>query len=122
MVTSLASTTKARSQKYKKARYAIGNVSDKDLLKIIKVVEKIEKLLYDHKRPKHEPNDSYFHLASQLANCMMRSYNINWHNHGSYTKITALYSNVNVMGKDEPKEIIVHKTLSENSSTDVSTS
>ena len=31
LVTSLIFKTKARSQKYKKARYAIGNVSEKDL-------------------------------------------------------------------------------------------
>ena len=36
LVTALFFKTKARSSKYKKARYAIGNVSDKDLSKIIK--------------------------------------------------------------------------------------
>ena len=36
LVTALALKTKLRSQKYKKARYAIGNVSKKDLSKIIK--------------------------------------------------------------------------------------
>ena len=34
-------------------------------------------------------------------------------------KMTALSSNVNVTDEDESKEIIVHKTLSENISTDV---
>ena len=38
--------TKVELQKYKKARYAIGNVSEKDLFKIIKDFEKIEKLTY----------------------------------------------------------------------------
>ena len=50
---------------------------------------------------------------------MMRSDNLNWHDHGGYTKMTAPSSNVNVTDEDESKEIIVHKTLSENSSTDV---
>ena len=40
------------------ARYAIGNVSEKDLSKIIKEIEKIEKLTYKKKRPKHEPTES----------------------------------------------------------------
>ena len=53
---------------------------------------------------------------------MMRSDKINRHDHGSYTEKTALPSNVNVTDEDESKEIIVHKTLSENSSTDVSKS
>ena len=40
LVTALALKTKARSKKYKKARYAIGNVSMKDLSKKIKEFEK----------------------------------------------------------------------------------
>ena len=36
LVTALDFKTKVRSPKYKKARYAIGNVIEKDLLKIIK--------------------------------------------------------------------------------------
>ena len=63
LVTSLSFKTKVRSQKYKKARYDIGNVSEKDLSKIIKEFEKIEKLPYEKKRPKYDPTDSYFHLA-----------------------------------------------------------
>ena len=58
LITSLGFNTKAWSQKYKKARYAIGNVSKKDLSKIIKEFEKIEKLPYDKKRPKYDPTDS----------------------------------------------------------------
>ena len=40
LATALALNTKARSEKYKKARYAIGNVSMKDLSNIIKDFEK----------------------------------------------------------------------------------
>ena len=62
LITSLGFNTKARLQKYKKARYAIVNISEKDLSRIIKDFEKIEKLPYDKKRLKHEPTDSYFYL------------------------------------------------------------
>ena len=51
---------------------------------------------------------------------MMRSDKINWHNHGDYTEMTVRSSNVNVIDKDESKEIIVHETLSDNNSKDVS--
>ena len=64
LVTALDFKTKVRfSQKYKKARYAIGNVIEKDLSKIIKEFEKIGKLPYENKKPKHEPTRSYFHLV-----------------------------------------------------------
>ena len=33
------------------------------------------------KRPKHEPNDSYFYLERQLAKCVMRSDDLNFENH-----------------------------------------
>ena len=52
---------------------------------IFKEFEKIEKLPYEKKRPKHEPTDGYFHLARQLTKCMMRSDNLNWHDHSDYT-------------------------------------
>ena len=51
---------------------------------------------------------------------MMISDNLNWYDHGGYTEMNALYSNVNVTDEDESKEIIVHKILSENISTYVS--
>ena len=53
---------------------------------------------------------------------MMRSDNLNWNNHGGYTDMTAPSLNVDVTDKGESKEIIVHKNLSENSSTGVSKS
>ena len=122
MITSLGFKTKARSKKYKKARYAIGNVSKRDISKIIQEFEKIEKVPYEKKRTKNEPTDSYFHLARHLAKCMMRSDNLNWHDHGGYVEMTAPSLNVNVTDKDESKRIIVHKILLENFSTDVSKS
>ena len=104
-------------QKYKRARYAIGNVSEKDLSKIIKEFEKIEKLPYEKKRPKHDPTDSYFHLARQLEKCMMISDKLNRHDHGGYTEMTAPSSNVNVTGEDESRRSIINKNLLRNCST-----
>ena len=52
----------------------------------------------------------------------MRYNNLNWHNHGGYTEITALSLNVNDMDEYESKRIIVHECLLENFSTDVSES
>ena len=118
MVTALAFKTKARSPKYKKERYAIGNVSEKDLTKIIKEFEKIGKLPYEKKRPKHEPTGSYFHLARQLSDCMMRSDTLNWYDHGGNTKMTALYSNVNVTNESESKRSTVNEKLSQKCSAD----
>ena len=45
LVTALALKTKARSKKYKKARYAVGNVSMKDLSNKIKEFEKLSRYL-----------------------------------------------------------------------------
>ena len=62
-VTALALKTKVGSQKYKKAKYAIGIVSEKDLSKIIREFEKIGKVPYVKRITKHEPTSSYFHLV-----------------------------------------------------------
>ena len=53
---------------------------------------------------------------------MMRSNQINRHDHGSYAEMTDPPSNVNFTDEDESKEIIVHKTLSDNKSKDISKS
>ena len=53
---------------------------------------------------------------------MMISDNLNWHDHVIYTEMTAPSLNVNVTDEGESKRIIVHKSLSENCSTDVSES
>ena len=67
LITSLSFNTKAGSHKYKKAKYAIRNVSKKDFSKIIREFEKFEKLPSEKKRPKHEPTKSKFRLAKQLG-------------------------------------------------------
>ena len=99
-VTALAFKTKVRSQKYKKSRCAIGNVSEKELSKIIKEFEKIGKVPYVKRIPKHEPTSRYFHLVRQLAKCMMRYDEHNRHVHGSYAEETDPSSNVNVTDDD----------------------
>ena len=119
LVAALDCKTKVRLQNYKKARYSIVNVREKNLSKIIKEFDKIGKLTYEKKRPKHEPTHSYSHLVRQLAKCMMRSDKLNWRDLGSYTEMTAPSSNVNVTDEDESKEIIVNESLLENNSKDV---
>ena len=61
----------SKVEKIKKEGYATGNVSNNELSKIIKEFEKIDKLPYEKKRPKHEPTDNYFYLEKQLVKCMM---------------------------------------------------
>ena len=122
LVNALAFKTKVRLPKYKKARYAIGNVSEKDLSKIIKEFEKIGRLPYEKSIFKHEPTPSYFRLVRQLAKCMMRYDQINRHGHSSYAEKIAPSSNVNVTDEDESKEIILHENLLENKSKDLSKS
>ena len=94
----------------------------KDLSNIIKEFEKIVKVPYVKSIPKHEPTSSYHHLVRCITECMMRSDEHNRHLHGSYAEDTAPPSNVNDTDKDKSKEIIVHETLSENLSMDVSES
>ena len=110
------SRPKQGRKKYKKSKYAIGNVSKKDISKIIKRFEKIEKLPYEKKRPNHEPTERYLHLSQQLTKCMMRSNNLIWYNHGGYTEITAPYLNINVINKSESKRSIVNENLLQNCS------
>ena len=101
LITSLVFKAKVRPHKYKKARYALVNVSEKDLTKIIRGFEKFEKLPYEKKRPKHEPTGSYFFLARQLVRCMMRADTLKWHNCGGYTEMTAPSSNFYSTDEDE---------------------
>ena len=90
LLTALDFKTKLRSQKYKNARYAIRNVGEKDLSKIIKEFEKIGKVPYVKMIPKHEPTPSYYHLVRQLVKCMIISDEHNRHVHSSYVEETDL--------------------------------
>ena len=82
LVTTLDFKAKLRSSKYKKGKFTIVNVSEKDLSKIIKEFEKIGKVPYVKRITKHNPTSSYFHLVGKIAKCMMRSDKLNWHDHG----------------------------------------
>ena len=58
LITSLGLKTKKSPRENKRARYAIGNVSKKDLSRIIREFEKLPYDIYEKKRPKHDPTDS----------------------------------------------------------------
>ena len=60
------------------ARYAIGNVSKKDISNIIREFEKLPYESDDKKSPKHEPTDNLFYLAIKLTKCMMRPDTLNF--------------------------------------------
>ena len=62
LITSLDIKATVRPHKYKKSRHSIGNVSMKDLSKIIREFENLPYESYERKRPKHEPTHSYFYL------------------------------------------------------------
>ena len=53
---------------------------------------------------------------------MMRSNNLNWHDHGGYTEKNAPSLNVNAKDEEESKRIIVYEGLSESFSTNESES
>ena len=67
-ITSLGIKEKIRPKRYKEARYAIGSVSMKYLIKIIREFKKLPYKIYERRMPKHEPTDSYFYLSIKLAN------------------------------------------------------
>ena len=90
MITSLGFKTKTTPKKYKKARYAIGNVSKKDLSKIIREFEKLPYESYKKKRPKHEPTDTYFYLAIHISECMMIADALNPHHYPVRTEMTGM--------------------------------
>ena len=76
----------SKVENIKKERYAIGNVSIKDLSNKIKEFEKDFKVPYLKRIPKHEPTSSYFHLVVCLGECMMRCGENNHHVHNGYEK------------------------------------
>ena len=89
--------------KIKKARYVIRNVSMKKISNIIKEFEKIGKVSYMKRIPKHEPTSSYYHLVRCIADYMMRSDEHNRHVHSIYAEDTAPSLNVIVTDEDKSK-------------------
>ena len=100
----MALKTKARSTKYKKARYVIGKVSMKDLSNKIKDFEKFVKVPHLKNTPKHEPTLSYFHLVEFLRKFMMRSGENNHHVLDGYGKEMASSSDVKDMDEDKDED------------------
>ena len=66
----------------------------KDLSNIIKEFEKIVKVPYVKRIPKHETTSSYYHLVGCIAESIMRSDKDNQHVHGGYSEETAPSLNV----------------------------
>ena len=58
LITYLGLKAKVSPHKFKKSRYAIGNISKKYLSKIIREFEKLPNETYENKRPKNEPTES----------------------------------------------------------------
>ena len=87
--------------KIQKGKVCHRNVRKKDLSKVIKESEKIGKVLYVKRIPKHEPTSSYFHLVRCIAEVMIISDEHNRHVHKSYAEETDPSSNVNVTDEDE---------------------
>ena len=79
LINSLGLKAKARPKKYKKAKYAIRNVSKNDLSNIIRDFDKLPYKHYEMRRQKNEPTDSYFYPEIQLAKFMMRTDALNSH-------------------------------------------
>ena len=79
LITSLGLKARTRTKKCKNARYFIGNVSKKDLSKIIREFNKLPYKSYERRRTKHDPTDSYFYLSRQLVKCMVRADALNSH-------------------------------------------
>ena len=98
----------------------------KDFSKIIKESEKLPYEGYVRKRPKHEPNYSYFYLKIQLAKCMMRADAFNFHVDAVRTEMpgTQHIPILHVYSSDESesKRIIAEENLSQVCSTENSES
>ena len=100
-INSLGFKANARPHKYKKSRYAIRNISEKDLLKIIRDFENFPYESYEKKRLKHDPTDRYFYPAIQLAKCMIVSDALN--SHGYPVRPEMIATPLHVCSMDENK-------------------
>ena len=72
----------------------------KDLSRIIKEFEKIVKVPYVKRIPKHEPTSSYYHLVGCITECMLISDEYNQHVHDGYAEETAPSSSVSLTFDD----------------------
>ena len=76
----------------------------KDLSNKIKEFEKIVKVPYLKRTPKHEPTLSHFHLVECVRKCMMRCGENNRHVHDGCGKEMAPSSDVNDKDKDKDED------------------
>ena len=110
----------------KKARYAITNVSMRDILKIINGLENFPYKGYVQKRPKHEPTESYFYLERQLSKYTTRYYAFNSHVDPVRTELTVIKHipilHVCDLEKSESKGILADENLLQVCSADKSKS
>ena len=94
---------------------AIINVSMKDLSRIIKDFKKLCYKGYVCKKPKHEPNDSNFYVARQLAKSMTRDGVLNFHAEPVRTEMTGTHKILTLhvcdLDKIRPKEILAGKKI-----------
>ena len=101
--------------------YAITNVSMEYISKIIKDIEKLPHKGYVRKKPTHEPTDSYFYLAQQLAKWMMISDDLNLHVDPVRMEITGAQhitiSHVCGLDENNSKEMLADENLSQVCST-----
>ena len=72
MITYICIKIVRRSNKIKKARFAITNVSIKDIYKIIKKSEDLPYEGYVSKSHKKLTTDNYLYISRQLTKCMKR--------------------------------------------------
>ena len=114
LIISLFLKTIVRSKKNKKARYAITYVIVKCLPNSIKEFKRFPYNGFIHKRLKHEPTDSYFYLAIQLAKGMMRADAFNYHVDPVRTEMTGIQQipifHLCNSGEKKSKGIIAKKT------------
>ena len=117
LITYLILKAKVIPKKYKKERYAIVNVSKKELSKIIRDFEKLPYESYERKSSNHKPTERYFYLSRQLGKCMMRTDALNLENYPVRMEMTSTKqiptSHIFSTNESELKEFLVDKNLSQ---------
>ena len=94
----------------------------KDLLKIIREFENFPYKNNEIRRPKHDATESYFYLARQIEECIVRSDALNLHIYPVRTEMTGMdhipMSHVCSKDQSESEEFPVDETLPQVYSTD----
>ena len=89
----------------------------RDLLKIIRELEKLPYKSYDRRSTEHDPTDSYFYLERQLAKCIMRDDSLNLDNYPTETEMAGVkqipISHVCSTDDSKSKDFLVDENLSQ---------